>query len=310
MAQVSWVYLDDFGGRHRIGLYHGDRTGHLLLHCNALIVQVDFSVKETRTYSFFVEDELCEVSVVREPQGFTYDFQVNKRLDTPRNRLRKSDERRTRKYMAVMVVGLVLLVSTAVLGLRWWGQRHKTSTVSESTLSARLTPENERVLASEGRTAVAQMIVVQEALRRRVFYGFTTTQNTQISGLISVPDTGQIVLPNGFPLRDRDEFAVRYLPADPRIHQIDFGKPSSETVAGYLELARVAEVAAHPENSPGHSLCVATLVLRQQGWHRLADLVFQQVPAKNNPRNNRETYLRLVREGEFAKLADRECWDR
>ncbi|MEQ1747600.1 MAG: hypothetical protein ABMA02_19370 [Saprospiraceae bacterium] len=310
MAQVSWVYLDDFGGRHRIGLYHGDRTGHLLLHCDALIVQVDFSVKETQTYSFFVEDELCEVSVVREAQGFSYDFQVNKRLDTPRNRLRKSDERRTRKYLAIMIVGLVLFVSTVVIGLRWWGQRHKISPAAESTLTSGLTPENAHRLATEGRTAVAQLIVVQEALRRRIFYGFTTTQNAQISGLLSVPDTGQIVLPNGFPLRDRDVFAVRYLPADPHVHQINFDNPAPETVAGYLELARVAEVAAHPEHSPGHSLCVATLVLRHQGWHRLADLVFQQTPAKNNPRNNRETYLRLVRGVEFAKLVGRECWDR
>ena len=63
MAQMNWIYLDDRGGRHSIGLYHGDRSGHMLIHCNRKIIQIDFSVKETKTYSFFVEDEFCEMIV-------------------------------------------------------------------------------------------------------------------------------------------------------------------------------------------------------------------------------------------------------
>ncbi len=310
MAQVSWVYLDDFGGRHRIGLYHGDRTGHLLLHCDALIVQVDFSVKESRTYSFFVEDELCEVSIFKEKQGFSYDFQVNKKVDTPRNRLRKTDESRTRKQMALLIAGLVVVVASLVLGLRWWGQRSKTDRLADTSLTSRLSPENEQLLAAVGNNTVAQLIVVHEALQRRVFYGFTTAANDQISGRFSVPDTGLILLPNGFPLRDRDAFSVRYLPTDPRVHRVNFDQPDPETVRGYLEQAHLAQQAAHPEATPGHSLCVAQITLREKGWPHLADLIFQQVPAERNPRHNRESYLRLVREPEFAKKVKQACWDR
>jgi len=310
MAQVSWVYLDDFGGRHRIGLYHGDRTGHLLLHCDALIVQVDFSVKETRTYSFFVEDELCEVSIVKEAQGFSYGFEVNKKVDTPRNRLRKSDERRTRKQMALLIAGLVVVVASLVLGLRWWGQRHKTDRLADTNLSSRLSPENEQLLAAAGNNAVARLIVVHEALQRRVFYGFTTAANDQISGRFIVPDTGIILLPNGFPLRNRDAFSVRYLPTDPRIHRVNFDEPSPETLNGYLEQAGLTQQAAHPEATPGHSRCVAQITLREKGWPSLADLIFQQAPAEQNPRHNRDTYLRLVREPEFKRIIQRECWDR
>jgi len=310
MAQVSWVYLDDFGGRHRIGLYHGDRSGHLLLHCDALIVQVDFSVKETRRYSFFVEDELCEVSVVKEPQGFSYDFQVNKKLDTPRNRLRRSDERRTRKQMALLITGLVIVVAGVVFGLRWWGRQQKTDQLAGMSLSSRLTPENERLLAAGGSKAVAQLFVVHEALKRRVFYGFITTSSNQISGYFSVPDTGLIILPNGFPLHDRDAFSVRYLPADPSIHQVSFDEPDAKTIRGYLEQAGLAEAAGHPEATPGHSLCVAQLTLREKGWPALADLIFQSAPAERNAQHNRDTYLRLVREPEFSKKVKQACWDR
>ena len=70
MAQVGWVFLDDFGGRHRVGLYHGERMGHLLFQGDSRILHVDFSAKESRTYSFSLEDELCAVSVVHGKQPY------------------------------------------------------------------------------------------------------------------------------------------------------------------------------------------------------------------------------------------------
>ncbi len=310
MAQVGWVYLDDFGNRHRVGLYHGDRTGHLLLHCDSRIVQVDFSVKEARTYSFFVEDELCEVSVFKEANGFSYQFEVNKKVDTPRNRLRKADERRNRKYMAILISSLVLIIAGVVLGLRAWGLRQMEERLSGMSLVSGLTPENEQRLVVEGRTVIAHLVVVQEAMQRRVFYGFTTEKNEQITGQFYVPDTGQIILPNGFPLSDRDGFGVRYLPSEPQIHRVDFEQPTAQTLATYLEQARRAEAAAHPDASAGHSLCVAQLTLQHKGWRELADLIFQERPAYENPKNNRDSYNRLIREPEFAQLIAKTCWDK
>ena len=299
MAQVSWVYLDDFGGRHRIGLYHGDRTGHLLVHCNLRIVQVDFSVNDNRTYSFFVEDELCEVHVYKENEGFSYDFQVNKKVDTPRNRLRQADYRRNRKYMAFLVAGLVVLVTGVFIGLRWWGERQKDERLGDSRLTSTLNPEAQQQLTAEGKTTVAELIVVHEALKRRVFYQFQTEADDLVSGYFQVPDTGRIILPNGFPLHDRDAFAVRYLPSAPRIHQVDFERPTARTLAVYLEQARLAEARAHPQSSDGRSLCIAKNTLEHKGWRQLADLIFQNTPVDKNPNHNRESYLRLVREPDF-----------
>lgn len=310
MAQVGWVYLDDFGGRHRVGIYHGDRSGHLVLHCDLRVIQVDFSVKESRTYSFFVEDELCEVSVVKEKEGFSYDFQVNKKIDTPRNRLRRADERRNRKYMAILIGGLVLVVSVVFVGLRWWAQKQMEERLSGTTLSSDQTPENQQRLAARGQTAVAQLVIAQDAQHRRVFYGFATPDNDHVSGFFYVQDTGQIILPNGFPLADRDAFAVRYLPDEPRVHQVDFFQPSDNTLARYLESARLAEARAHPEATAGHSRCVARLTLEQRGWQHLADLIFQTAKPYENLKNNRDSYLRLVREPAFAQLVAKECWDK
>ena len=310
MAQVGWVYLDDFGNRNRIGVYHGDRTGHLLIHCNSRIVQVDFSVKESRSYSFFVEDELCEISVVKEKQGFTYDFQVNKKIDTPRNRLRRADERRNRKHIALFLAGIVFLVTIAVLGFNRFGRMQQQKFSSAASLTSRLTPEYEQRLSGEGKTAVAKMLVIEQDLHRKVFYSFTTEQNRLVSGLFFVPDTGQILLPNGFPLTDQDAFVVRYLPSDPDVNTVDFFQPTDQTLVGYLQRAVDAEQHAHPGANIGHSLCLAKLTLEQKGWKYLADLIFQSTPPEKNLDHNRDSYLRLVRDAEFSQAIERTCWDK
>ena len=310
MAQVGWVYLDDFGGRHRIGVYHGDRTGHLLIHCNNRIVQVDFSVKETRTYSFFVEDELCEISIVREKQGFSYDFQVNKKIDTPRNRLRRADERRNRKHIALVIVGLVLVTTLVVLGFQRFGRQQRQKQTAAASLTARLQPEYEQRLAENGRLAVVQLIIAEEALHRRIFYTFLTETNKQVSGQFMAPDTGQVILPTGFPLNNNEAFEVRYLPAEPDVHRVEFFRPTEQTVAGYAQQALAAEQRAHPGASPGHSGCVVERTMEEKGWEHLADLIFQATPPEKNLNHNRDSYLRLVRDTGFAKVLARDCWDK
>lgn len=310
MAQVGWVYLDDFGNRNRIGVYHGDRTGHLIIHCNLRVIQIDFSVKESRTYSFFVEDELCEVSVVKEKDGFSYDFQVNKKVDTPRNRLRRVEERRNRKHIALFIGGLMLVVTVIVIGFQRYGRAQREKFLSATSLTSRLTPEYEQRMNAEGKKTEAQLLVVEEGLRRRIYYGFLTEKNKQVSGLFSVPDTGLIILPNGFPLEDRDAFEVQYLPSEPEVHRVNFFQPSNQTLAAYLQRAFDAEQRAHPQATPGHSLCVTKLAMEQKGWKQLADVIFQSTPPEKNYEHNRDSYLRLVREAEFAKAVAKECWDK
>ncbi|HRI59475.1 MAG TPA: hypothetical protein PK228_07120, partial [Saprospiraceae bacterium] len=223
MAQMGWVFLDDRGGRHRVGLYHGDQSGHVMIHCNLRVIQIDFSVKETKKYSFFIEDEFCEISLYKEPDGhFGYEFVVNKTVDTPRNRIRRVDERRIRKQMAIFIAGFVTVILAGVLGFFWLDHWSKTDRLTKSSLFSNLSNENVRRLAVEGKKDTAQLFAVRESTQRKVFYGFTTAENVRISGAFEVTDTGQILLPNGFPLTDHDEFFVTYLPSAPEVHRLDF----------------------------------------------------------------------------------------
>ncbi len=310
MAQMGWVLLDDRGGRHRVGLYHGDQSGHVMIHCNLRVVQIDFSVKETKTYSFFIEDEFCEISLYKEPDGrFGYEFVVNKTVDTPRNRIRRVDERRIRKQMAVFIAGFVGVISLGVLGFLWLDRWSETERLTKNSLFSSLSKENVRRLSHEGKTGTAQLFAVREALQRKVFYGFTTADSLQISGAFEAPDTGQIILPNGFPLTDHDEFMVTYLPSDPQVHRLDFNQPTRSTLTTYVRMAGDAERRAHPDVSDKRSICLALSAAELKGWQSLADFIFQSKTTGENERHNRDSYLRLVRDADYTRVVKQECWD-
>ncbi len=311
MAQLGWVLLDSHGGQHKVGLYHGDNSGHLVIHCNLRVIQLDFSVRESRTYSFFIEDELCELSLQKEPNGqFSYAFLVNKTVDTPRNRDRKADENRTNKQVWMFVGGFLLLLAIVFGGLTWYGRQQRNKELSSTSLFSQVSAENARRLSLEGQTTSAQLYVVFEGLNRKVFYGFKTADNVQVSGKFAVQDTGAVVLINGFPLQDQDAFELRYLPDNPRIHRLDFYHPTRSTMTRYIQLATMVEARNHPEQTLKRSQCITLLLAEHLGWDKLAYMIFQDKTAAQNTRYNHDSYLRLVREPEFARLLEKECWDK
>lgn len=310
MAQMNWVYLDNQGGRHRVGLYHGDQSGHVMIHCNLRVVQIDFSVKETKMYSFFIEDELCEVLLERQPDGrFGYDFQVNKKVDTPRNRERKAHHRRDNQHVAWFVGGFVTLLAAVFFGLRWYGSEQSKKRMSATSLFSQLTEQAASRLGHEGKNAEVQLIVVQQGDQREVYYGFVTADSVRISGHFSAADTGQVLLPTGFPLTDRDAFAVRYLPDDPQVHRLDFHQPTPTTVMDYLRRAIEAEQRSHPALSAERNRCTVLTAFEQEGWQCLGHFIGQKTLPQKGLRYHRDSYLRFVREPEFVRAVERDCWD-
>jgi len=114
MSQMTWTYIADDGSRHKVGLFHGDNTGHLLIYCNASIMVIDFSVTTTRNYSFFINDELCDIEVEEKEGKFSYGFKVDQITDTPRNRVRRRlirEEVRQTLVIGAIVLGVILIAT-------------------------------------------------------------------------------------------------------------------------------------------------------------------------------------------------------
>jgi len=124
--QFQWTFLDNKQGRHTLGIAHSPTSGHLVVHCDHRVVLIDFGVLEDRTFSFFVEEELCKLNLVGSKEnGFTYNFNIDTEIDTENNRERK-EKKRTERFksgtrLAVMLGGVLAIV----LGVAWWGYSSK-----------------------------------------------------------------------------------------------------------------------------------------------------------------------------------------
>ena len=77
MSQTNWTYCNKLGQIHKIGLYHGDESGHVVLYCNNQIVTIDFSVDNQKTYAFYINNDLLEVSLQKGLEAYEYDLKIN-----------------------------------------------------------------------------------------------------------------------------------------------------------------------------------------------------------------------------------------
>ena len=116
MSQLQWIYVDDFGVRHTVGLYHGHRSGNLVVYCNGKILFIDFGICEDKKYNFFIGDEYFDLVINRFSDKYTYGFIINEKEDTPRNRARKKLHRREWMQAAgVFCLFFVLVLTLFVL---------------------------------------------------------------------------------------------------------------------------------------------------------------------------------------------------
>lgn len=101
MGQMAWTLVDDYGAKHRIGLVHGDENHHLMVYCDDRILLIDFDVKNSRNYSFFLNEMLVDISLEEKKGKFAYGLEVDEKSDTPRNRLKKQQDKR-HLYLTLM----------------------------------------------------------------------------------------------------------------------------------------------------------------------------------------------------------------
>jgi hypothetical protein len=114
MSQITWTYVDDDGYRHKVGLFHGDNSGHLLVYCNTRIVVIDFSVLASKNYSFFINEELCDIAIEEKDGKFSYGFTIDQVTDTPRNRGRRKMIRSQTQYSLMFGVAFFLVIIALV----------------------------------------------------------------------------------------------------------------------------------------------------------------------------------------------------
>lgn len=273
---------------------------------NQRIVKVDFKVKESKTYSFFIEEELCEVSLEKTPNGFLYGFQRDMEVDTPLNRERKKENRLNARKLAIFFGCFVAAIALGVFLLRVMEKKQR----AKASFFTPLSSDYEKLLSEKGKLTVAKIAVQESTNHKIISYTFVADKEQPFTKTFQMPDSAVIILPNGFPLSNNDEFNATYLPNSPEVHRIDFSNPTEKQIGLYTAQAAVIDNRYNPKNSMKKSLCMAQQVVAKAGWEKLADLIFQYKNPAENSDHNSDTYSRLMHEPSVKMAMDENCWDK
>ncbi|MBK7410284.1 MAG: hypothetical protein IPL49_07555 [Saprospirales bacterium] len=291
MSQYTWTYVGGGGKNFRVTLFHGKNTGHVLLLLNTQVLQIDFNVRESKTYSFFIEDEFCEVHLELRGEEMYYFFEINKTVNTPRNKARKQLERK-HLGQALAFFGVLILVATvAAFGLRTYNKKLE------------MTRLNEKIYSD----STVGWVQIDSLHPETVRYQYVAGNSPFTSSFFEDPARGN-TLPV-FPLQSGDEFAVRYNPRRPDLSRIYFSQPTAAQTLKYLERSLSRHLQYNPATHPSMARCTLELALEIHGLEGLADVYFQQESAASSPAHNRDSYYRLVRDPAFQQAISDRCWN-
>lgn len=291
MSQFNWTYLAPSGKKHHVGLFHGDRTGHVMIYCNLKVVLVDFKVRQSKSYSIFIEEELCEIAIERQKDRFVYGFDINKEVDTPLNRIRKANDKKHLKQGIAFLGGLAVLIAIIIFSTS--SLRHSSSPSFASMLAASGQETNAKVFLSNPK----------EATYNFVANGKVYSEKTPFEMNINV------LMENGMPLEDGDEFLVKYSTQKPEVNKIQFNRPTENQISIYKERAATKYQELHPNENLEYCNCLSNIAYELDGVNGFAKFYLQDVSYDQNPRYNSDSFHRLVRSVDFQKKAEEDCWE-
>lgn len=120
MAQKNWQLNNVWGRNHIIGLYHGHDSGHVVVHCDNKVLLLDFNVLGAKTYSFFIDQELYELSILSQAGAYEYELKINYQADTPQNNSRKTEKKEERQAILLSLLIVALLLLSAFLFVHFY----------------------------------------------------------------------------------------------------------------------------------------------------------------------------------------------
>ncbi|MCB0631033.1 MAG: hypothetical protein R2824_34420 [Saprospiraceae bacterium] len=293
MAQYNWLYLGDNGRQYNVGLFHGDRTGHIMVMCNARVVLIDFSVKEAKDYSFFIDDELFELSIEGGPGRYAYNCAINEDADTPRNRDRKK-QKRTDFRKTVALITIFALVVIGALGF---------AAVNQLETPAHAPP---LTLAENSMETTARIFIERKGEEAQTHIKYSFVADGRVREYRQQLDSDLI---NGFPLEDGDEFVIRYVHSRPSVHELELDQPTSRQLERYLKRTLHQHQELNPNLTRIQAKCRVDIAYRLGGVEALAVLFNQQTPEKDHLIFNEITYKKFVRDIPFLEAVEKECWN-
>lgn len=273
---------------------HGAESGHLMVYCNSKIILIDFNILQSKTYSFFIEEELCELAIERKDNQFYYGFEPNIKADTPLNRKRKKRSRKDLYQSLAFIGALIIAVMVGSFLMYYFNQDQNN-------------PSLRSQLANMGKETHARVLMSEDGTDKKVQYFFVVDGKPYTVETPYLENESPILLKTGMPLEVGDEFLVRYLPGNPLLHNIDYDRPSPGTLEAYRNRAIATFREEFPQQSRQYTRCLADVAFAEQGIQGYAKMYYSSLTDKENQGFNAEAFEKMRNEDSFLMAFNKRC---
>lgn len=256
-----------------------------MISCNGKVVLVDFLVFDSRTFSIFLDEELCTISLEKHITGlFTYTFEVDTKVDTPLNRERKK-ERWKNVVLGIGFIGFVVFLFWGIFAASNWYEQRSIDNLFEA--------QGYETVAS------AQLISLPNGKKMyRFAYLFERGKYFTMYKKLPAPN----ICDNGFPLESGDEFGFLFAISKSTVYRVFYDQPTGGQITRYIERS-AASLGKNPAFQQGVNCeCIAQEIYRDFGLDGLASLYFHAEDPKKNSNHNRKTFEDLQEKSNFPKL--------
>lgn len=288
MNSANWTYVGSRRQQYKIVLKHGIESGNFAIFCNKKPMIIDFDIFDSKSFSFFIEEELCQIEVIKEGDKFTYKFDVDQKADTPLNRRRKSAFKKNfNKGILVGVFSTIVIFSIIFLSF----YAYRLSFIKD--------------LKQHPIVAIAKFEFVNfslEGKKKRIRYNYPF-RYANYSGYpkISRNNLGEYVAQNGMPIYEGDEFYTVLSYKKPSNHRIQYFKPSVKQLDRYRNRAIERWRFHFPTFTKEQCECLVNVAFEQKYISGIADVYYAQVTKKENDKNNKATFKTLINSKTFKK---------
>lgn len=289
MPRFKWIYLEGDGVKHHVELFHGRMKGHVLISCNGSILITDFDVRQSKTYTFFINEELCKIHMNRKGLKFTYSFEIDKKADTPLNQLRRERQNRYNKYLGLIILGFAIICSLFVAFNRKVQTERKG--VDPWTAYSESNPNSDELHFGG---------ITNNSDNKLLIYSYIDSEayTKNLDGYIAI---------NGWPFEVGQEYAVRLQNGD---LIVDWQKPSDKTLNDFRNrVLGQLDYDGLKQQGYANKDCIDALVANYTTAYGLASFMFSQVEKTDNEFANSESYMALLRSNQMKETYNQICTD-
>lgn len=285
MPRFKWIYLEGEGVQHHVELFHGRRNGHVLLTCNGKVILTDFDVRQSKSYTFFINEEMCKIHLKQKGLKFKYSFEIDRKVDTPLNRIRK---KRSRKYNIYVALMFLLVIATAFWSI---------------SVSKKMELEAKRIaFASAPRTGITpkiygKLLETEEGFSIQTMLPNNESVTKRVSGIYGF---------NGWPLQEGQIYEVKLEGIS--ILEIFWNKPNEQTLNEFRKKV-LQDIHLDAFRVYGYTdvSCIIKVIEQQSTAFGLACMYYAKTSPDINAFANEDFFKRIMNSREMKANYDYVC---